>query len=199
MRGMMNCGTMRPATLRGVTEVGLTIRRAHHHDAKELSMLAERTFRDAFAPMNTAEDMDLHCRTNYSEALQLQEISNPNRVTLLCEHAGKLVGFGQLRWDKAPSCVVAAVPGEIQRLYVASHCHGTGVGRDIMNACIDEMSSHRSDVVWLGVWERNPRAIAFYRKFGFVEVGEHAFSLGREAQRDIIMARPVTDPTLVPR
>jgi len=156
-------------------------------------MLAEKTFREAFAPMNTPEDMDLHCRTNYSEAIQAEEISNPHLVTLLCEHAGRLIGFGQLRWGTAPSCIVAAVPGEIHRLYVASDCHGTGVARDIMQACIDEMSSHRSDVIWLGVWERNPRAIAFYRKFGFAEVGEHVFFLGREAQRDIIMARPVSD------
>jgi ribosomal protein S18 acetylase RimI-like enzyme len=63
-----------------------------------------------------------------------------------------------------------------------------------MNACIEEMSLHRSDVVWLGVWERNPRAIAFYRKFGFREVGTHVFPLGNDPQRDIVMARPVRIP-----
>jgi ribosomal protein S18 acetylase RimI-like enzyme len=78
-------------------------------------------------------------------------------------------------------------------LYVVSDCHGTGVARDLMNACVAEIRSHRSDVVWLGVWERNPRAIAFYRKLGFLEVGEHVFSLGSDPQRDIVMARPVAD------
>jgi RimJ/RimL family protein N-acetyltransferase len=60
-----------------------------------------------------------------------------------------------------------------------------------MNACIDVMRDRRSDVVWLGVWERNPRAIAFYRKFGFVEVGDKVFPLGTDPQRDIVMARSV--------
>jgi ribosomal protein S18 acetylase RimI-like enzyme len=48
-------------------------------------------------------------------------------------------------------------------------------------------------VVWLGVWERNPKAIAFYKKFGFREVGAHVFPLGSDPQRDVVMARPVVD------
>ena len=97
------------------------------------------------------------------------------------------------RWGKPPSCVVAEAPGEIQRLYVARDCHGKGIAHDLMNACVDEMKTHRSDVVWLGVWERNPRAIAFYKKFGFLEVGVHVFPLGNDLQRDLVMSRPATD------
>ena len=112
---------------------------------------------------------------------------------LLCECEERLAGFAQLRWGDAPSCVAAKAPGEIQRLYVVGDCHGKGVARELMNACIDEMRDRRSDVVWLGVRERNPRAITFYKKFGFVEVGDHAFPLGSDPQRDIVMARSVAD------
>lgn len=170
-----------------------TIRRADRHDARQLSLFAERTFRDTFDAMNAPENMALHCRTSYSEAIQAAEICDPNRVTLLCECEERLVGFAQLRWVDAPSCVTASAPGEIQRLYVVGDRHGQGVARELMNACIDEMRHRRSDVVWLGVWERNPRAITFYKKFGFVEVGDHVFPLGSDPQRDIIMARSVAD------
>lgn len=191
----LTCGRIRPPvfnTCRQVGDIRLpNIRRAQRRDATQLSAIAEETFRDTFAAVNTPEDMDLHCRTRYGEAIQAKEIANPNMITLLCEHGGRLVGFAQLRWGKAPSCVVADAPGEIQRLYVVSDFHGKGVAHDLMDACMDEMTSHRSDVVWLGVWERNPKAIAFYRKFGFLEVGEHLFSLGSDPQRDIVMARPV--------
>jgi diamine N-acetyltransferase len=169
------------------------IRRAQRCDAIQLSAIAEETFRDTFAAVNAAEDIDLHCRNSYSEAIQADEIANPNRVTLLCEDGERLVGFAQLRWGKAPICVVADAPGEIQRLYIVNDFHGKGVAHGLMNACMDEMTSHRSDVVWLGVWERNPKAIAFYRKFGFREVGEHTFALGCDPQRDIVMARPVAN------
>jgi diamine N-acetyltransferase len=166
-----------------------TIRRANRLDAMSLSQLAERTFRETFGGMNTAENMDIHCRTSYGESIQVIEISNSNMVTLLAEHRDELVGFAQLRGGSAPDCVRGSVPGEIHRLYVASDWHGKGVAQTLMNACIEEIKGRGSDVVWLGVWERNPRAIAFYIKLGFVELGDHVFRLGNDPQRDIVMAR----------
>jgi diamine N-acetyltransferase len=170
-----------------------TIRRARRQDARQLSLLAEETFRDTFGAVNTSQNMDSYCRASYSEAIQAGEIANPNMLTLLCEFEGRLVGFAQLRWEGAPGCVTAEAPGEIQRLYVVSDCHGKGVARQLMNSCIEELRKRQSDVIWLGVWERNPRAIKFYEKFGFVEVGDHVFALGPDPQRDIVMARTVAD------
>lgn len=167
------------------------VRRALRSDAKELSALAEATFRETFAADNTPENMALHCSSSYGEDVQAAEIADPDRVTLVCESGGTLIGFAQLRWGRAPGCVVASAPGEIQRLYVAREHHGRGVAQALMRACLAEMRSRGSDVVWLGVWERNPRAIAFYRKFGFAEVGEQVFPLGEDPQRDIVMACPV--------
>jgi ribosomal protein S18 acetylase RimI-like enzyme len=167
------------------------IRCAEPTDARNLAELAEATFRDTFGEMNTVEDMDLHCRSSYGEAIQMAEISSPEMVTLVCEEGEALIGFAQLRWGEAPRCVSASSPGEIQRLYVAKQWHGKGIAQDLMSACIAQMERRGSDAVWLGVWERNPRAISFYRKFGFGEVGEHIFSLGADPQRDIVMARPV--------
>jgi ribosomal protein S18 acetylase RimI-like enzyme len=168
-----------------------TLRKADHRDASQLAELAERTFRDTFGDSNTAADMDRHCRTSYSAAIQADEIADPQRVTWLSEQDGHLVGFAQLRWGSAPGCVVAQAPGEIQRLYVAGHWHGKGVAHQLMRACMDELQARGSDVVWLGVWERNPRAIAFYGKCGFVAVGDHVFSVGGDPQRDVVMVRSV--------
>ncbi len=168
-----------------------SIRQAHSGDAKTLSAVAEATFRASFDAMNTTEHMKLHCRSSYSEQIQAAEISNPEIVTLLGEHEGRLVGYAQLRWGEAPGCVSAKRPGEIQRLYVIEDWHGKGVAQELMNACIEEVKRRGSAAVWLGVWERNPRAISFYKKFGFVAVGEHTFPLGGDPQRDIVMVRAI--------
>lgn len=135
--------------------------------------------------------MDAHCRGSYSEELQAAEIANPDMVTLLAQYGEEPVGFAQLRWGEAPSFVQGNSPGEIQRMYVASSWHGKGVAQTLMAACIEKIKAHGSDMVWLGVWERNPRAIAFYRKFGFVERGDHIFLLGQDRQKDIVMARSI--------
>jgi len=167
------------------------IRQALPADAKDLAVLAERTFRDTFEAMNTAEDMALHCRITYGEAQQHAEITYPGMCTLVCEEAGQLIAYAQLRWDHIPACVVAKHAGEIQRLYVDRPWHGKGIAHELMAACLDEMKARSCDVVWLGVWEKNWRAQAFYRKFGFTEVGDHVFRLGSDPQRDIILVRPV--------
>lgn len=167
------------------------IREASLNDAPQLSQLAERTFRETFGAQNSAEDMDLHCQSSYSESIQAREIAAANMVTILAEDGRRLIGFSQLRWDRAPTCVVAESPGEILRLYVVKEWHGRGVAQELMNAGLEAVQRHGSDVVWLGVWERNPRAISFYKKFGFREAGDHIFPLGRDSQRDIVMVRPV--------
>ena len=169
------------------------IRRAESTDAARLAALAELTFRNTFEAANTPEDMRLHCATHYSEAIQGREISDPKMATLVCEHDGELVGFAQLRWGHSPDCIKAERPAEIQRLYVREAWHGKGIAQDLMAESIALAKASGADQVWLGVWERNPRAITFYKKWGFAEVGEHAFPVGTDPQRDIIMSRLV-DP-----
>lgn len=169
------------------------IRQANRTDAARLSELARTTFTETFAAANTDEDMALHCQASYGEAIQAREIADPAMLTLLSEEGASLVGYAQLRWGPAPGCVAAHAPAELQRLYVASAWHGKGIAHELMQACLWEMAARGSDVTWLGVWERNPRAAVFYRKFGFVAVGDHVFAVGDDPQRDVIMARPVAD------
>ncbi len=168
------------------------VRQATLSDAKALAILAERTFRDTFEDSNTAEDMALHCQSTFGEEMQRDEIADPAMHTIVCEEHGALVAYAQLRWGHIPDCVHAKHPGEIQRLYVDRPWHGKGLAQQLMSACLQEMEARGCDVVWLGVWERNWRAQAFYRKFGFTEAGEHVFTLGTDAQRDIILVRIIT-------
>jgi GNAT superfamily N-acetyltransferase len=132
------------------TTIGMQlIRTATRADALTLAQLAERIFRETFTSENSIQDMQLHCRASYSEAIQADEISQADIITLLCEEHGDLVGFTQLRWDSAPRSVIAKTPGEIQRLYVDRAWHGTGIAQTLMQAAIDALSAHGCDVVWL--------------------------------------------------
>lgn len=165
------------------------IRVALADDAAPLAELAERTFRATFAPDNRDENIRLHCLRTYGAAIQAAEIADPRRTTIVADDGGTLVGYAQLRWGPAPACVVAARPAEIQRIYVDGPWHGRGVAQALMAVMLECARGGGADRVWLGVWERNPRARSFYRRSGFSDVGEHAFRLGDEVQRDLVMAR----------
>jgi diamine N-acetyltransferase len=58
-----------------------------------------------------------------------------------------------------------------------------------MQSCLDYIQQQGCDTVWLGVWEHNPRAIAFYEKWGFEKFGAHDFLLGTDLQTDILMKK----------
>lgn len=163
------------------------IRTATEDDAEHLAELAHQTFIEAFGADNSTENMQAYCASHFSQAIQLNEINDPQRLTLLATHEGHLIGFVQLRFGTAPECVVADNPAEIQRLYVRAQWHGRGVAHDLMRTALQRIAQRGHDIAWLGVWEHNPRAIAFYRKYNFQPVGEHKFQLGDDPQRDVIM------------
>lgn len=165
------------------------LRIARIDDAESLAALAESTFRVSFAAFNTAEDMSRYCREHFGPSQQAAEIADTQSLTLLIEDVGSPVGYAQMRWGDAPSSVKAARPGEIRRLYLDRDWHGKGAAHALMDACLEALVVRGCDVAWLGVWEHNPRAIAFYRKHGFYGVGEQSFTLGSDRQRDIVMVR----------
>jgi diamine N-acetyltransferase len=168
---------------------GLSVRfrAVAEEDAASLARFAEDAFRETFGHANTDRDMNIHCANSFGAAHQLAEISDSKVSTVLVEFGTTLVGFGQLRVGAAPACVQGSRPWEIYRLYVDSSWHGRGIAQRLMTMLIDQAFESGADSVWLGVWERNPRAIAFYEKSGFRSVGEHTFMLGTDKQRDLVM------------
>jgi len=95
----------------------------------------------------------------------------------------------KLHAGEPPKEIEGAKPIELVRLYVSQEWLGRGAGEALMRACVDETRNTGHETLWLGVWERNARAQAFYRKWDFRAVGEHMFQLGSDMQRDILMER----------
>jgi len=165
------------------------IRRAEARDAAPLAALAERTFRMTFSPHNSEADMALHCARTYGTAIQAAEIADPARVTIVADNGVTLIGYAQLRLGHPTACIAAARPAEIQRIYVDAPWQGRGIAQALMEAMLMHAGERGADRVWLGVWEHNPRARRFYAKCGFALAGDHAFVLGDEVQRDLVLMR----------
>ena len=179
-----------------------TIRAAREDDAAALAELAERTFRDAFAAVNAAADMDLHCAKHYAPAIQAAEITGPLATTLVVERDGELIGYAQLSRRPGPASVSESdrpiLTVEIYRFYVLHAWHGSGLAAALMDACVAQARKAGAALLRLGVWEHNPRAMRFYEKHGFTVVGEQPFVLGKDPQRDLVMTRPLAPPSEAP-
>jgi len=169
----------------------VTIRRANSEDAGLLTDLGARTFSETFAADNTPEDMAAYIGTSFNLAQQTSELADPACIFLIAEVGGLAAGYAQLHAGEPAECVEGARPIELVRVYVSREWLGRGVGESLMRACVDEARQAGHGTIWLGVWERNARAQAFYRKWNFRPVGEHVFQLGSDPQRDFVMQRAV--------
>jgi diamine N-acetyltransferase len=167
----------------------VSIRRAGALDAALLAELGARTFRDTFAADNTPEDMAAYIAANFTAEKIGAELADEAIRFLIADVDGTTAGYAMLHRGDVPAGVVAERPVELRRIYVDSDWLGRGVGQALMDRSLEEARDSGADVVWLGVWERNGRAIAFYLKSGFSKVGEHDFMLGSDRQTDWVMAR----------
>ena len=165
----------------------MKIRYGNTDDATLVAELGAKTFRETFAKDNTPENMAAHLRKSFSLEIQFAELSDPRVIFLIAESDGIPVGYAQLILNSKEEMINRTRPLELRRIYADRGYLGKGVGKALMQATIDEARRHDCDCVWLGVWEKNQRAIDFYRKWGFRDVGTHVFSVGDDLQNDFIM------------
>jgi len=166
----------------------VSVRPAGPDDADALAAFAERAFRDAFGPHNRAEDMDAYCGAAFAVDRQRGELADRARYTALAVRRGELAGYVQLCGAPPPPCVTGPQPLELKRLYVDQRWHGGGVAAALMAHALEIAEQRGAQTLYLAVWEHNHRAIAFYRKYGFEQVGSAAFTLGSDRQIDPVMA-----------
>jgi GNAT superfamily N-acetyltransferase len=165
----------------------VNIRVATAADAAAVSELARRTFYDTFAATNDPADMALYLAGAYSIDIQTRELNDRDITTLLVEEGGTAIAYAMVRGDHVPGCVTGPNPVELWRFYVAREWHGRGVAAALMDRVRIAARERGAKTLWLGVWERNDRARAFYAKCGFTDTGEHIFLFGTDPQTDRVM------------
>lgn len=178
----------------------VAIRRGTVADAAALAEFGARTFAEAFGAETHPDDLALHLANSYTPDAQAAELQHPDVITLLAWRDDALVGYTQVRRnDAAPSCIDTATTCEVQRFYLDAAVRGTGVAQALMERAFDAALELGGKHAWLGVWENNARGLAFYRKAGFVPVGDKTYVVGSDVQQDIVMLARDLDARPRPR
>jgi ribosomal protein S18 acetylase RimI-like enzyme len=164
----------------------IIIREATKADAALIAGLSRQTFYETFAAQNSAADMEKFLSKQFTRSALIEEVDAPSNTFLLAYVAGQPAGYARLRETENSADDDSL---EIARLYAVKAMTGKGVGKALMQACIDLAAAKKKRQIWLGVWEANERAIQFYTAWGFEKVGEHDFVLGNDVQRDWIMQK----------
>ena len=167
------------------------IRRALPADAALISQLSGTTFHETFVGTCTDEDLAGFIQSYYNEGQILAELNDVDDLFFLAFVEEKAVGYLKMKEGESEIPVISQHKSlEISRLYVLKEYHSRKVGASLMQFALDFGSKNSFEIIFLGVWEHNERAKAFYNKFGFKDTGYgHSFPIGNTPQRDIWLMR----------
>jgi ribosomal protein S18 acetylase RimI-like enzyme len=165
----------------------ITITKVTAQDVVALQTISRDTFAQTFDAHNSPEDMQNYLNTSFAIDKLTTELNNPESEFYFAIEGGTVIGYLKVNTGNAQTEKKDPNAFEIERIYVDQTYLGKKIGQLLFNKAIDLAVERKSNYVWLGVWEENHRALAFYTKNGFVPFDKHLFKLGNDEQTDIMM------------
>jgi ribosomal protein S18 acetylase RimI-like enzyme len=165
----------------------IQIKRISVIDVEDLQIISKQTFFETFANENSESDMRNYLDENLSLDTLKKELFNTKSEFYVLSFNEKIIGYLKLNFGEAQTELKNNTSLEIERIYVLKEFHGQNMGQLLYNKALEIATKLSIKEIWLGVWEKNKRAISFYKKNGFIEFDTHIFKLGNDEQIDIMM------------
>ncbi len=160
-------------------------------DVDTLRDISIETFTETFEADNDPTHLATYLERAYNVPKLRAELANPESTFFFAMLDGELAGYMKGNANNAQTEAMGDDAFELERIYVRQKFQGSGVGKVLYDQAVQRANELNKREIWLGVWEHNEKALAFYKKHGFVQTGSHTFYLGDDAQTDLIMAKPL--------
>lgn len=160
-------------------------------DATTLSALAVQVFLDTYAPDGVRPDLAREALATCSADAFLARLREPHRRILLAERLPErgLVGFAEILLQDTRAPAGEARGAELVRLYVQPQAQGTGLGATLLRAAEDAALAAGHHTLWLTAWEGNQRALRFYARCGYRDVGATTYTFEGQAYGNRVWVR----------
>ncbi|MCM3238809.1 GNAT family N-acetyltransferase [Heyndrickxia oleronia] len=169
----------------------INIKQCTLQDLQELQEISYETFNETFKHQNSPENMGAYLKKAFTLKQLEKELSNSSSQFFFVYFQNEVAGYLKVNINDAQSEDMGDESLEIERIYIKKKFQKHGLGKYLLNIAIESAMKRNKKKIWLGVWEKNENAIAFYKKMGFVQSGSHSFYMGDEEQTDIIMTKTV--------
>ena len=169
--------------------MNLTFRPCTMSDLETLRDFSRTNFYENFAHLNTPENMEDYLNEAFDTEKLRGELSNPASFFYFLYADDILAGYLKVNEVPAQSDLQDERSLELERIYISKNVQGAGLGQYLMDHAVRFAVQREKEYLWLGVWEKNEKALGFYRKNGFYEIGTHTFVMGDDAQTDYIMRK----------
>ena len=169
----------------------ITLKKLSIANVAQLQKIGMATFSETFTEFNTTENLNKYLVESFSIEKLSSEINNTHSEFYLALDDVKddtnAIGYLKVNFGESQTELKDSKSLEIERIYVLKEYQGKNVGQLLYQKALTIAKQSNVEYIWLGVWEKNVRAINFYKKNGFVTFDTHIFKLGDEQQTDFMM------------
>lgn len=165
------------------------LRQCTVQDFETLRLLSIRTYFETFAPYNTKENMDAYLKKAFQKEKLYSELAEPHSSFYFLYDRGNLAGYIKVNEAPAQTDLNDSASLELERIYVDRPFQGKGLGMCLMRKALSLAAQAGKTFLWLGVWEKNEKALRFYKKNGFYRFSTHPFRMGDDVQRDDLLRK----------
>ncbi|KKB73644.1 MULTISPECIES: GNAT family N-acetyltransferase [Bacillus] len=169
----------------------INIKKCTREDLRKLQEISYETFNETFKHQNSPENMNAYLERAFNLKQLETELSNSFSQFFFVYYHNEVAGYLKVNINDAQSEEMGDESLEIERIYIKNNFQKHGLGKYLLNKALEIAQEFNKKKVWLGVWEKNENAIAFYKKMGFVQTGAHSFYMGDEEQTDFIMTKTI--------
>ncbi|MGG3564031.1 GNAT family N-acetyltransferase [Neobacillus rhizosphaerae] len=167
----------------------IIIKKCTIEDLHTLQEISYETFNDTFKHQNSPENMNAYLEKAFNLKQVEKELSIISSEFFFVYFNNEIAGYLKVNTNDAQSEEMGDESLEIERIYIKTQFQKHGLGKYLLNKAVEMAMERNKKKIWLGVWEKNENAIAFYKKMGFVQTGAHSFYMGDEEQTDFIMTK----------
>jgi ribosomal protein S18 acetylase RimI-like enzyme len=167
----------------------ININKCSLEDLYILQEISYETFNETFKDQNSPENMKAYLEKAFNLKQLEEELFNISSQFFFVYFNNEVAGYLKINTNDAQSEEMGDESLEIERIYIKDKFQKLGIGKCLQNKAMEIAMEHNKKKIWLGVWEKNENAIAFYKKLGFVQTGAHSFYMGDEEQIDFIMTK----------
>ena len=173
--------------------MSIILKKCTIEDFETLRELSIKTYYDTFAHLNSPEDMTAYLEDAFNTDKFTDELNDPNSAFYLLYCNEQIAGYLKLNEAPSQTDINDYDSLEIERIYVLGEFQGEGLGTYLIEQANSIATKRQKKYTWLGVWEKNEKAIRFYKKNGFYEIGTHNFVMGKDVQTDYVMRKDLLD------
>lgn len=167
----------------------VTIRQCVPDDLGLLRDISRKTYFETFAAMNTPENMAAYLDEAFAAERLCEQIGDADSSFYFLYCGDEPAGYVKVNEGPAQTDMGDSAALEIERIYVLKPFQGAGLGQYLLDWALRIAAGRGKRYCWLGVWEKNKRALHFYKKNGFYPIGVHSFWMGKDEQTDYIMRK----------